>query len=85
MSEDANRRLADYIDSLKPATAQSLFQKLTSIVQGNLLSLKSLLLNPVANAAQAGIKLSGNEVANLSDFIINLVSLNLWYIMLVNK
>jgi hypothetical protein len=45
--EDANRRLADYIESLKPATAQSLFQKLTSIVQGNLLSLKSLLVNPV--------------------------------------
>jgi len=71
--EDANRKLADYIDSLKPATAQSLFQKLTSIVQGNLLSLKSLLLNPVANAAQAGIKLSGNEVANLADFILNVV------------
>jgi hypothetical protein len=71
LAEDANRRLADYIDSLKPATAQSLFQKLTSIVQGNLLSLKSLLLNPVANAAQAGVKLSNNEVANLFDFIIN--------------
>lgn len=69
--EDANRRLADYIDSLKPATAQSLFQKLTSIVQGNLLTLKSLLVNPVSNAAQAGTKLSGNEVANLFDFIIN--------------
>jgi hypothetical protein len=69
--EDANRKLADYIDSLKPATSQSLFQKLTSIVQGNLLSLKSLLLNPVANAAQAGIKLSNNEVANLLDFVLN--------------
>jgi len=71
--EDANRKLADYIDSLKPATAQSLFQKLTSIVQGNLLSLKSLLVNPVANAAQAGIRLSGNEVANLLDFVLNVV------------
>ena len=69
--EDANRKLSDYIDSLKPATAQSLFQKLTSIVQGSLLSLKSLLLNPVANAAQAGIKLSNNEVANLLDFVLN--------------
>jgi hypothetical protein len=69
--EDANRRLADYIESLKPATAQSLFQKLTSEVQGNLLSLKSLLLNPVANAAQAGIKLSSNEVSNLLDFILS--------------
>ena len=69
--EDANRKLSDYIDSLKPATAQSLFQKLTSIVQGSLLSLKSLLVNPVANAAQAGIKLSNNEVANLLDFVLN--------------
>jgi hypothetical protein len=69
--EDANRKLADYIESLKPATAQSLFQKLTSIVQGDLLTLKSLLVNPVSNAAQAGTKLSGNEVANLFDFIIN--------------
>jgi len=67
--EDATRKLSDYIDSLKPATSESFFQKLTSEVQGNLLSLKSLLVNPFANAVQAAFDVSKNEVANLFDFI----------------
>ena len=30
-----------------------------------------MIINPVSNAAQAGIRIAGNEIANLFDFIIN--------------
>jgi hypothetical protein len=72
--EDANRALQDYIDALKPKDVETLFGNLTSITQGNLLSLKSLIQNPFANAIQAGVRLAENEVSNLLDYITSVIT-----------
>lgn len=50
--EDAQRSLDDLIDSIK---GSDVYETLSSILQGNLLTLKSVIQNPVANALQAGI------------------------------
>jgi hypothetical protein len=72
--EDATRALQDYVDGLKPKDTPSLFSKLTSIVQGNLLSLKSLIVNPFANTIQAIVRFGENEVANAADLILSFVT-----------
>ena len=71
--EDAVRLLNDYTDSLKPKTYKGLVDKMISTIQGNLLSLKSLVVNPFANAIQYGYKFSSNEVANLLDLAISII------------
>lgn len=67
--ENARRNLENYLSKIPPATAKSFFETATSIVQGNLLTLKSLIVNPFANAIQTGIRYSSNEIANILDFI----------------
>jgi hypothetical protein len=69
MLENANRKLEDYIESLKPLTTEKFWANRTSTSQGNLLSIKSLLVNPFANLTQAITRLTINEASNLFDFI----------------
>ena len=71
--EDAVRLLNDYTDRLKPKNFKGLIDKMISTIQGNLLSLKSLVVNPFANAIQYGYKFSSNEVANLLDLAISII------------
>jgi hypothetical protein len=72
--EDAGRLLNDYLDSLKPKTWKGISDKMIAITQGNLLTIKSLIVNPLANAIQYAYKLSSNEIANLKDLVISIIA-----------
>lgn len=72
--EDAVRLLNDYLDKLKPKTFRALTDKMISTTQGNLLTLKSLVVNPLSNFIQYGYKFSSNEVANFLDLVISAIA-----------
>lgn len=72
--EDAGRLLNDYIDSLKPKNFTALVDRMIAYTQGNLLTLKSIIVNPLANAVQYANKLASNEVANLLDLVISTIA-----------
>ena len=71
--ENSVRLFNDYLDKLKPKTWKGLVDKMIAITQGNLLTLKSLVVNPLANIIQYGNKFASNEVANLLDLVISTV------------
>lgn len=58
--EKANRDLGDYIAKLY---GKDLGETLSQILQGNLLTLKSLIINPFSNIVQGGIRFANNTVA----------------------
>jgi hypothetical protein len=69
--ENSVRLFNDYLDKLKPKTFKGLIDKMIAVTQGNLLTLKSLIVNITANIVQYGNKFSSNEVANLLDLVIS--------------
>ena len=72
--EDAVRLLNDYIDKVKPKSFKTLADKMIQTIQGNLLTLKSLVVNPLANYIQYGYRFSGNELSNFLDLVISNVA-----------
>lgn len=69
--EDAIRALEDYIDTIR---GKSLFGTLSKILQGNLLTFKSLIINPFSNFIQALVRVSENESALVADIVLRLIT-----------
>lgn len=69
--EDAIRKLEDYVDTVRGKT---LTDTLGKILQGNLLSFKSVVINPFANAVQFGVRGAENDVATAIDQVVSLIT-----------
>lgn len=69
--EDSIRSLEDYIDTIR---GRNLPDTLAKILQGKLLSLKSVVINPFANLVQFGIRSANNDVATAIDQVVSLIT-----------
>lgn len=69
--EDAIRALEDYIDT---ARGKNLPDTLAKILQGNLLSFKSVIINPFANLIQFGVRGAESDVATAVDALVGLIT-----------
>jgi hypothetical protein len=69
--EDAIRDLEDYIDNIR---GKNLPDTLAKILQGNLLSFKSVVINPFANLMQFGLRGTENDVATAVDALVGLIT-----------
>lgn len=69
--ENSVRGLEDYIDNIKGGKP---IETLAKVLQGNLLTLKSVTINPFANAIQGLIRVAENDVATAIDQITKLVT-----------
>lgn len=68
--ENAQRNLSDYIIDIKGKDTGSV---LVQILQGNLLTFKSLVINPFANAVELGVRLSRESLSSLLDMAASAV------------
>lgn len=67
----ATRELEDYIADLLPKDAGD---TTSSVLKGNLLTLKSLIANPIYNIAYSQIRFAKGEIANITDLILSSIA-----------